>query len=467
MEEQPKKTFRDKVSVLWHDVRLYLKALVDIDVDCDAQATIDNISRSVEFRGVNVWILAFAIVIASVGLNVNSTAVIIGAMLISPLMSPIMGIGLAIGISDNDLLRKSLRNLVIMVLISLLASTTYFLLTPLSDAQSELLARTKPTVFDVLIALFGGLAGIVATSRKQEKVTVVSGVAIATALMPPLCTAGYGLGTGQWIYFFGAFYLFFINSFFIALATFLMVRYLKFPRKHFVDAQHERKVRRSILIFSLIIIIPSIFIGINVIRETSFNSQAIKYVSEMEHSAVLENVQIINVKRQYSAKEQSITLSLVGTPLAPEQVEYLQKRLDDFGLSKAKLVIRQTGGNTLDIDAQSEMIQQMLERKEVQLAERDSTILRLREQIDQLENKSTITPEQLVREVQVLFPSVESMTFSIADEIDVKTAKKQQIPVVNVSWSKSVQSAEKQQFELWLKARLNAPQVKVVAEPAQ
>ena len=207
MEEQPKKTFRDKVIVLWHDVRLYLKALVDIDVDCDAQATIDNISRSVEFRGVNVWILAFAIVIASVGLNVNSTAVIIGAMLISPLMSPIMGIGLAIGISDNELLRKSLRNLMIMVLISLFASTTYFLLTPLSDAQSELLARTKPTVFDVLIALFGGLAGIVATSRKQEKVTVVSGVAIATALMPPLCTAGYGLGTGQWIYFFGAFSL--------------------------------------------------------------------------------------------------------------------------------------------------------------------------------------------------------------------------------------------------------------------
>ncbi len=464
MEEQPKKTFRDKVIVLWNDVRLYLKTLVDIDADCDAQATIDNISRSVEFRGVNVWILAFAIVIASVGLNVNSTAVIIGAMLISPLMSPIMGIGLAIGISDNDLLRKSLRNLMIMVLISLLASTTYFLLTPLSDAQSELLARTKPTVFDVLIALFGGLAGIVATSRKQEKVTVVSGVAIATALMPPLCTAGYGLGTGQWIYFFGAFYLFFINSFFIALATFLMVRYLKFPRKHFVDAQHERKVRRSILVFSLIIIIPSIFIGINVIRETSFNSQAIKYVSEMEHSAVLENVQIINVKRQYSAKEQSITLSLVGTPLTPEQVEYLQKRLDDFGLEKAKLVIRQTGGNTLDIDAQSEMIQQILERKEVQLAERDSTILRLREQIEQLENKSTITPEQLVREVKVLFPSVESMTFSIADEIDVKTAKKQQIPVVNVAWNESAQPAEKQQFELWLKARLDAPQVKIVAE---
>ena len=152
-------------------------------------------------------------------------------MLISPLMGPIMGLGLSIGISDGELLRKSLKNLFIMIVISLVASSLYFLISPLSDAQSELLARTKPTIYDVFIAFFGGLAGILAASRKQEKVTIVSGVAIATALMPPLCTAGYGLGTGQLIYFFGAFYLFFINAFFIALATYLMVRYLHFPRK--------------------------------------------------------------------------------------------------------------------------------------------------------------------------------------------------------------------------------------------
>lgn len=459
--EQQQPTFREKLKIFWSDVRQYLKSTVDIAADCDAQATIDNIGRSVEFRGVNIWILAFAIVIASVGLNVNSTAVIIGAMLISPLMSPIMGIGLGVGISDSDLIRKSIKNLLVMAGISLLASTTYFLLTPLSDAQSELLARTKPTAFDVLIAFFGGLAGIVAASRKQEKTTVVAGVAIATALMPPLCTAGYGLGTGQWMYFFGAFYLFFINSFFIALATFLMVRYLKFPRKKFVDAAHERKVRRSILIFSLIVIIPSVFIGVNVIREASFNSQAIKYMADIERSQVCENVQIVGVKRTYSAKEQGITISLVGQPLTPEQVEYLHRRLADFGLSKAKLTIRQTGGATLDIDAQSEMIQQILERKEEQLAARDSTIGALRTQIDSLENRSAITPEQLVREVRVLFPDVLSLTFSEAEEIDTRTQAKRSVPVVNATW-RGRQAKQHAQFETWLRARLNTDDIKVV-----
>ncbi len=459
--EQQQPTFREKVKTFWHDVCQYLKSIADIAADCDAQATIDNIGRSVEFRGVNIWILVFAIVIASVGLNVNSTAVVIGAMLISPLMSPIMGIGLGVGISDNDLIRKSIRNLIAMAAISLVASTTYFLLTPLSDAQSELLARTKPTAFDVLIAFFGGLAGIVAMSRKQEKTTVVAGVAIATALMPPLCTAGYGLGTGQWIYFFGAFYLFFINSFCIALATFLMVRYLKFPRKKFVDIAHERKVRRSILVFSLIIIIPSIFIGVNVIREASFDSQAIKFVADIERSPACENVQIVGTKRNYSAKEQSITISLVGQPLTPEQVEYLHKRLADFGLSKAKLTIRQTGGATLDLDAQSEMIQQILERKEEQLAARDATIDALHAQIDSLQNQSVITPEQLVREVQVLFPDVLSLTFAQAEEIDTRTQTKRAVPVVNATW-RGKQSKQYAQFETWLRARLNTADIKIV-----
>ena len=179
----------------------------------DEMETIDYISKNVEFKGANLWILIFAILVASVGLNVNSTAVIIGAMLISPLMGPIMGVGLAAGINDFELLKKSLKNLGIAIAISIITSTIYFSFTPLNDAQSELLARTEPSIWDVLIALFGGLAGIVAGSRK-EKSNAIPGVAIATALMPPLCTAGYGLATGNVYYFFGAFYLFFINSVF-------------------------------------------------------------------------------------------------------------------------------------------------------------------------------------------------------------------------------------------------------------
>ena len=459
--EEPQES---KKQLFWRELKHYIKELIDLEADADPHTTIDNISNSVEFRGVNVWILVFAIVVASIGLNMNSTAVIIGAMLISPLMNPIMGLGLGVGISDNDLIRKSLKNLLIMVVVSLIASTTYFLLTPLSDAQSELLARTKPTIFDVLIALFGGLAGIVASSRKQEKVTVVSGVAIATALMPPLCTAGYGLGTGQFVYFFGAFYLFFINSFFIALATFIMTRYLKFPQKVYLDHAKEKRVRQAILFFSILVIIPSFFIGLSVIRETSFNNQAIKYVSAIEHSAMFDDVQILNVKRSYTSKEQTITLSLIGTPLTEDQIELLQKRLPEFGLEQAKLIIRHAGGGSLDIDTQATMLQHFLERKEEQLANRDSTISQLREQLASFETKAKITPEQLAREVQVLYPHVLSFSVAESEEINLKTQQKQTIPVVNLAWSVTPTALEQQQFSDWMKARLNTNTIKIVNE---
>ena len=222
-------TLRQRINRAIRKAWVSLRQYTQLREDTDYEATFDSISKSVVFRGVNVWVLFFAIIVASVGLNVNSTAVIIGAMLISPLMGPITGIGFAVGTFDEELMRKSLKNLAIMVFISLVASTLYFLISPISDARSELLARTQPTIFDVFIAFFGGLAGIVASSRKSQSITVISGVAIATALMPPLCTAGFGIATGQIWYFFGAFYLFFINSFFIALATFLVVRLLRFP----------------------------------------------------------------------------------------------------------------------------------------------------------------------------------------------------------------------------------------------
>lgn len=217
-----------------------LSEILNITDNAQREITIEGIKRDIDFKGFNVWILILAIFIASIGLNVNSTAVIIGAMLISPLMGPIMGVGLSIGINDLFTLKRSLRSFGIAVIVSLVTSTLYFSITPLSDAQSELLARTQPNLLDVFIAFFGGLAGILAGSRK-EKNNVVPGVAIATALMPPLCTAGYGIGTGQWNYFLGAFYLFLINSIFIAIATSLVVRYLKFPLTELPDKRTERK----------------------------------------------------------------------------------------------------------------------------------------------------------------------------------------------------------------------------------
>ena len=247
-----------------------MKGRFSLDEDkAQRDEVVASVSKGVEFRGVNLWVLIFATMIASLGLNVNSAAVIIGAMLISPIMGPIMGVGLALGINDFELLKKSLRNLALMFIVAIITSTVYFFISPLSSNSSELLARTVPTTYDVLIALFGGLAGIVAQTRQDRTSTVIPGVAIATALIPPLCTAGFGLATGQIKFFVGAFYLFFINSVFIALATYLMVRFLKYEKNAFIDKVRERNVKRLMMVITLVTFIPSVVIGFHMVRVLS------------------------------------------------------------------------------------------------------------------------------------------------------------------------------------------------------
>lgn len=446
------------------EVWAYIKSLASIAEDTDSETTVANIIKGVEFRADNIWVLFFAIIIASVGLNVNSTAVIIGAMLVSPLMGPIMGLGLSIGISDGELLRKSLKNLFIMIVISLVASSFYFLISPLSDAQSELLARTKPTIYDVFIAFFGGLAGILAASRKQEKVTVVSGVAIATALMPPLCTAGYGLGTGQLIYFFGAFYLFFINAFFIALATYLMVRYLHFPRKTFLDQATELKVRRSIAVFTIVVLVPSVFIAINVVRETSFNNNAIKYVNDVQNNPVMQNVQIISQQRTFSSKGNEITISLVGEPLTSEQVAVLQKRMEEMGLKNTKLNIRQAGGASLDVGTQAKMLQDFIEDKDRTIEQKDLLIRDLRQQIRLEQQRAQVTTEQLAHELSVLYPHIHDISMAKAVKFNVQNNKTDTIPTLNINWSKQPTNDEYQHLSNWLKVRLKTDKLDIISK---
>lgn len=245
----------------------------------DEEETIESLKKGVEFRGTNLWVLIFAIFLASLGLNTNSTAVIIGAMLISPLMGPIMGFGLGLGIADFELVKRSLRNYLTATLFSVVTATIYFLISPISEAQSELLARTSPTIYDVLIAFFGGLAGIVAGSTKS-KGNVIPGVAIATALMPPLCTAGFGLATGNLSYFLGAFYLYFINTVFISLSTYIVVRVLKYPHKEFLDKKRAMVVRRYMMIIVTCTIIPSLYLTYRVLRTTVFEEQVKSFVNK-------------------------------------------------------------------------------------------------------------------------------------------------------------------------------------------
>ncbi|MDX5479127.1 MAG: TIGR00341 family protein, partial [Cyclobacteriaceae bacterium] len=320
--QESKKTISLRNRIL--EILLFFKDRFDLhEGKEDELETIDYIRKNIEFKGANLWILIFAIFVASVGLNVNSTAVIIGAMLISPLMGPIMGIGMAAGINDFELLQKSLKNLGIAILISILTSTIYFSFTPLDDAQSELLARTEPTIWDVLIALFGGLAGIVAGSRK-EKSNAIPGVAIATALMPPLCTAGYGLATANLYYFFGAFYLFFINSVFISLSTYLIVRFMKFPKKEFLDPKREKTVKTYITIFTLLTIVPSVYLAYNIVKRTFWEKAANQFIStELD----LPRTQVISSVLRYDADSSIIEVSLIGERINDEEIETMSRKL--------------------------------------------------------------------------------------------------------------------------------------------
>lgn len=412
---------------MYGSLKILLRETLLIRDNAHPEETIESIKKDIEFKGYNVWILVFSILIASIGLNVNSTAVVIGAMLISPLMGPLLGIGLSIGINDWQTLKHSLRHFAIMLTVSILTSTIYFLITPLADAQSEILARTQPTLLDVFIALFGGLAGILAANRKI-KTNVIPGVAIATALMPPLCTAGFGLATGQWSFFFGAFYLFIINSIFISLATWAVVRYLKFPVKEFVDINLEKRAKRYIYIFALLVVIPSGFIFVNVVQESIFNQRAERFISE--------NIKIVGtelVKKEiiYTDGDSQINLVMFGEPIPQAMISSWQNKLSQYGIEKCQLNIIQPKdakgiaseevGKLVDVFSESQ--------KEIQ--SKDELIANLQRQLEASRGKS-VPFTQIAQELKIQFEGIENFGFSKVVYTDFTTTDT--IPCVNINW---------------------------------
>ncbi len=314
-----------------------IRALFDLRSDTDYDNTDASIRQNVDFKSANAWTLVFAIFIASVGLNVNSTAVIIGAMLISPLMGPIVGAGFALGINDFELLKRAGRNLLIAIAISVVTSTLYFLISPFSEAQSELLARTAPNFYDVLIAAFGGAAGIVAVSRK-EKGNAIPGVAIATALMPPLCTAGFGIANGEPKYFLGAIYLFVINSVFICLSTYVFVRYLKFKKISYAEKLEQIRIDRWVMSIAAIVIVPSLITAWLLLKESGFKLKANSFVErEMQSKGTF----IVEKKMNYRWEKSSIEITLLGDQLSKDKIKMLEEKKNLYGLEDAKLVINQ------------------------------------------------------------------------------------------------------------------------------
>lgn len=415
----------------------------------DALLTMDSIKKNVEFRGANLWTLIFAIFIASIGLNVNSTAVIIGAMLVSPLMGPIMGVGLGIGVNDFELVKKGLRNLIIATIISIIASSLYFWITPLQDASSELLARTSPSIWDVFIAAFGGLAGIVAATRK-EKSNVIPGVAIATALMPPLCTAGYGLASGNLYFFLGALYLYFINSIFICVATYLIVRFLKFPKKEFEDKAYEKKVSRYILLIVLITAAPSVYLAYRIVDISIFESNAKAFIHQEIN---YKNTQVISKNYKYSRKGKEIEVLLLGTELTPLQIDSLQKKMANYKLANTKLLIRQ-GLNA---------------KNELDLSQIKASILEAVYQNNTTDKKSNPTyntldtpiPE-IREEMRSLYPQLRSYSISNVEVHRIDTNLKDTMTMVVASFKKPLPVPERNRLQLWLKKRLNVDSLKLI-----
>lgn len=414
----------------------------------DKEKTLQDVANNISFRGANLWILACAIMVASVGLNVNSTAVIIGAMLISPLMSPIVGAGFALGTYDFVLLQKSLKNLLVATVVSLLVSTTYFFISPFKDVQSELLARTTPTIYDVLIAFFGGLVGVIATTR-VEKGNPIPGVAIATALMPPLCTAGYGLAIGNFSFFLGAFYLYTINCVFICIATFVIVKYLDYPIKAQVDEKRQRQIRYLVTILIVFMLLPSSYLAYSLYCEQQFKKYSEHFI-EKEFSE--KGYTLVYKKIKYHEYPHKIELAFLSKRFEDKEIQQLTDKLWTYKISDTKLVFRQDSTDKL-MNLKGDILNE-INVNSLAINEKDERIRQLEEQI----KKTNYDNVQLTKEAKALFNSLQSL--SVANHTFNNSADSTKTVAAVLYESNTPLSIEEStKLKNWLKQRLGTPNI--------
>lgn len=434
-----------------------IHALADIQGDIDPISAEENIKSGIPYRGPNLWILAFAIVLASVGLNINSTAVIIGAMLVSPLMGPIFGLGLGLGTNDTQVLRDSGKNLLVMVAVSLLASFIYFLITPLKlDNPTELLSRTNPTIYDVVIAFFGGLAGIFEMSRKK-KGTVLSGVAIATALMPPLCTAGYGLASLNMRYFAGALLLFSINTVFITLATLMMVKFLKYPERQFQNEKTARHVRNWITVAVVLVTVPSIWSAVVMIRKNSFEMKVESFIADNKN---LDNGYISDYKTDYR-KGGSLKVYITGGTLTASEKDALLSSAEDHGLSKSQIEFKEHVIGSGASDSSEKLVKGIYERTDSEISKREQEIARLEDEIAKLK-KDEIPYSQITREAVTQYPEIKDLFISRGAEVSSDSLAEKPCVLVVAKSEKQLGEVAREKLADWLKVRLNDTTVVVI-----
>ncbi|MCM1108457.1 MAG: TIGR00341 family protein [Clostridium sp.] len=436
------------------------------DEKAPEEETIQSIKDGVDFYGAKLWILILAIFTASLGLNTNSAAVIIGAMLISPLMGPIIGMGLGMGINDFELFKRSFRSYLTATAFSVLTSTVYFIITPVAEAQSELLARTSPNIYDVFIALCGGLAGIIAlSSTSQRGGNVIPGVAIATALMPPLCTTGFGLGTGNWMYAIGAFYLYLINTIFISLATFIGVRAMHFKPKVFVDKQREKRVKHILVTIAVVTILPASLFTYQLVRETAYTKKANDFIN---NELTSESTQIIG--RQINHSKRTIRVVSIGCDIGEKELTEARRKLEDYGLTETELNVIQ-GAAGVDVRDLRSMVQnqehnapQQIEQNARLLAGQQKQIRELETRLQPYERNEQLAAS-LSQEIKTLFPEIKtlslgrSLCYTMGD-----TTRTDTMFVACMQLERKLNIEANTRLRDWLVARVKTDKVKIVLE---
>ncbi|RED48478.1 DUF389 domain-containing protein [Seonamhaeicola aphaedonensis] len=459
---QSKEAVKKEARGLYASVTKFLSELLDFREDTDRDATILAIKGDIPFKGATAWILICSIFVASVGLNANSTAVVIGAMLISPLMGPILGVGLSIAINDVDTLKKSIINLATMIVLSLLTAFLFFKFFPLSEDTSELLGRVKPDIRDVLIAFFGGLALIIARTKKGTIASVIFGVAIATALMPPLCTAGYGLAKGNFEYFLGAMYLFTINTIFIALATFLVLKLLRFPMLKYVNSKKRKRIGQLASLLAILVMIPAGFTFFNVYNESNFNRDANLFIkNELEglpHAEYIRN----NASYVYDGEGRSkIEFNSFGLDEIPETtISILKNRISNYpALEKnsTQLIFNQSTRKGMD---NFKYMKELRYRDSLDILSQNQKITFLEDKVRQLSKleKNYIAFEELTKEVKINYQNVENIAYS--NLIRSNFAQMDTISVFEVKWidsltNEATRKSEREKLENWFKQKLN------------
>ncbi|HBR55059.1 MAG TPA: hypothetical protein DEA82_13085 [Flavobacteriaceae bacterium] len=429
----------------WQGIAKFVKELFNIHEDSDRDATIEAVKKDIPFKGHTAWILIFSVFVASIGLNVSSTAVVIGAMLISPLMGPIVGVGLSVAINDVETLRRSLINLGVMVALSVLTAFLYFSISPLTEETPELTARTYPTILDVLVAIFGGLALIVAKTKSGTIASVIFGVAIATALMPPLCTVGYGLAVGNVDYAGGALYLFSINATFIALSTFIVSKILRFPLVRYANSKRRRFIAQMASLIAVIVIVPSVYLFYNLLQEQVFENKTKEFVKEIVR---YDGAEVVKFTQDYKSK--NIEIYLIGQPVPQSTINgWIAKLQETEKLEDCNLRIYQGSDQSGELaerlsgEVKAGILEDLYVKNEQAIRDKDERIDFLENEIAKLTIKDDFPFESVSKEMRAAFEGLTDFAYS--KRVATNFERTDTLPVFTVSWANNVRSREKQE----------------------